>query len=93
MRLSTMPKNARRLFCPENHMAFETVFSSHEKVEFVKRPALPDFHPAVLCLYNDPTINAQRVALRVMEGGHACRSPNYQPLHRSSQTVSSLVMD
>ena len=52
-------------------MAFETVFSTHEKVEFVRRARLAGFFVRLFFVCtNDPSINAQRVALRVMEGGH-----------------------
>ncbi|MBF0236980.1 MAG: zeta toxin family protein [SAR324 cluster bacterium] len=52
-------------------MAFETVFSSPEKLEFVRRAKLAGFFVRLFFVCtNDPSINAQRVALRVMEGGH-----------------------
>ncbi|MBF0203943.1 MAG: AAA family ATPase [Desulfamplus sp.] len=52
-------------------MAFETVFSTKEKMEFVQRAKNVGFF--IRCFFvctNDPSINAQRVAQRVMEGGH-----------------------
>jgi predicted ABC-type ATPase len=52
-------------------MAFETVFSTQEKVEFVQRAQVSGFFVRLFFVCtNDPSINAQRVALRVMEGGH-----------------------
>ena len=52
-------------------MAFETVFSTQEKLEFVRRAkAIGFFVRLFFVCTNDPSINAQRVALRVMEGGH-----------------------
>jgi predicted ABC-type ATPase len=52
-------------------MAFETVFSSPEKVDFVRSAKLAGFFVRLFFVCtNDPSINAQRVALRVMEGGH-----------------------
>ncbi len=52
-------------------MAFETVFSTPEKVEFVKRAKAAGFFTRLFFICTDnPSINAQRVALRVMEGGH-----------------------
>jgi predicted ABC-type ATPase len=52
-------------------MAFETVFSIPEKVEFVQRAQVAGFFIRLFFVCtNDPSINAQRVALRVMEGGH-----------------------
>lgn len=52
-------------------MAFETVFSTNEKLEFVQRSKAAGFFIRLFFVCtNDPTINAQRVAQRVMEGGH-----------------------
>ncbi|OGK05483.1 MAG: AAA family ATPase [Candidatus Riflebacteria bacterium GWC2_50_8] len=52
-------------------LAFETVFSSPEKLDFVKRAKAAGFFIRFFYVCtSDPTINAQRVALRVMEGGH-----------------------
>ncbi|MCP4149772.1 MAG: AAA family ATPase [bacterium] len=52
-------------------MAFESVFSTSEKIEFVKKAKAAGFFIRLffVCI-DDPIINAQRVALRVMEGGH-----------------------
>jgi len=52
-------------------MAFETVFSTPEKTEFVRRAKVAGFFTRLFFICtDDPSINAQRVALRVMEGGH-----------------------
>ena len=52
-------------------MAIETVFSTPEKVEFVQRAKTAGFFVQLFFVCtDDPVINAQRVALRVMEGGH-----------------------
>lgn len=52
-------------------MAFETVFSIPEKLEFVQRAKDAGFFVRLFFICtNDPTINAQRVAMRVMKGGH-----------------------
>lgn len=52
-------------------MALETVFSSPEKVEFVQRAKEAGYFIRFFFVCtNDPSINAQRVAWRVMEGGH-----------------------
>ncbi len=52
-------------------MAFETVFSTPEKLEFVQRAKAKGFFVRLFFICtNDPSINAQRIALRVMEGGH-----------------------
>jgi predicted ABC-type ATPase len=52
-------------------MAFETVFSSPEKLEFIKKAKRAGFFLRLFFVCtNDPSINAGRVATRVMEGGH-----------------------
>lgn len=50
---------------------FETVFSSDEKLEFVRKAKAAGFFIRFFFVCtNDPTINAKRIAQRVMEGGH-----------------------
>lgn len=52
-------------------VAFETVFSTLEKVEFVRRARNAGYFVRVFFIgTSDPRINAARVAGRVMEGGH-----------------------
>ena len=52
-------------------MAFETVFSIPEKMQFVQYAKDAGFFVRLFFICtNDPSINAQRVAMRVMEGGH-----------------------
>lgn len=52
-------------------VAFETVFSSAEKLEFVKRAKDAGYFIRLFFICtNDPSINAQRVAQRVMQNGH-----------------------
>ena len=52
-------------------MAFETVFSGPDKLAFVRQAKDSGFFIRLFFVCtNDPSINAQRVALRVMEGGH-----------------------
>jgi len=52
-------------------MAFETVFSTAEKVQFVQRAKKAGFFVRFFFICtNDPSINAQRVAIRILEGGH-----------------------
>jgi predicted ABC-type ATPase len=52
-------------------LAFETVFSAPDKVDFLHRARTAGFFVRLFFICtDDPTINAQRVALRVMEGGH-----------------------
>lgn len=52
-------------------IAFETVFSTADKLEFVARAAEADYFVRVFFVGTEsPTINAARVAQRVMRGGH-----------------------
>jgi predicted ABC-type ATPase len=52
-------------------IAFETVFSSPEKVTFLRRAKRQGYFTRVLFIgTGDPRINAARVADRVMRGGH-----------------------
>ena len=52
-------------------IAFETVFSADDKVDFVERArACGDFIRVFFISTSDPRINAARVADRVMGGGH-----------------------
>jgi predicted ABC-type ATPase len=52
-------------------MAFETVLSMPDKLEFIERArASGYFVRAFFVGTTDPTINAARIARRVMEGGH-----------------------
>ncbi|MBO7429128.1 MAG: zeta toxin family protein [Paludibacteraceae bacterium] len=52
-------------------MIFETVFSSDEKVRFVERAVEAGFFVRLFFVCtSSPTINAARIAGRVMKGGH-----------------------
>ena len=52
-------------------LAFETVLSSPDKVDFVLRAAQSGFFVRLFFVgTRDATINAARIARRVMEGGH-----------------------
>ena len=52
-------------------LAFETVLSSPDKVDFVLRAAQAGFFVRLFFVgTRDATINAARIARRVMEGGH-----------------------
>lgn len=52
-------------------LAFETVLSMPDKIDFIKRAKAAGFFVRLFFVgTNDPTINAKRVALRVLEGGH-----------------------
>ncbi|MHB8416603.1 MAG: zeta toxin family protein [Myxococcales bacterium] len=53
-------------------LAFETVFSTDGKVDFVRRARAAGYFVRVFFISTkDPRINAARIAGRVMEGGHS----------------------
>lgn len=53
-------------------VAFETVFSAADKVDFVRRAKEAGYFVRVFFIgTSSPTVNAARVAARVMEGGHS----------------------
>ena len=59
--------------CLEEHksMIFETVLSATDKLHFIKRAKEAGFFIRIFFVSTDsPTINAARIAQRVMEGGH-----------------------
>lgn len=63
----------RRERCLAEHrsLAFESVFSGMDKVDFVRRARAAGFFTRVFFVATaDPSINASRVARRVMQGGH-----------------------
>ena len=63
----------RREHCLTEHrsLAFESVFSGADKVDFVRRARTAGFFTRVFFVATaDPSINASRVARRVMQGGH-----------------------
>ena len=52
-------------------LAFETVLSMRDKIDFMQRAKAAGFFVRLFFVgTDDPTINAKRVALRVLEGGH-----------------------
>jgi len=52
-------------------LAFESVFSAPDKVDFVRRAQASGYFTRVFFVAtSDPSINAARVARRVMQGGH-----------------------
>ncbi len=74
-------------------MAFETVFSTQEKLEFLQRAKDAGFFIRFFFVCtNDPSINAQRVAQRVMEGGHDVPIPKIISRYYRSITNSLQAM-
>jgi predicted ABC-type ATPase len=64
---------SRRERCLESgaSLAFESVFSAQDKVDFLERAKRRGFFIRVFFVATgNPTINAARVARRVMQGGH-----------------------
>ncbi|MDE7115926.1 MAG: zeta toxin family protein [Muribaculaceae bacterium] len=52
-------------------LVFETVFSAQDKIDFVIRAKQAGFFIRIFFIStSNPTINASRIAKRVMEGGH-----------------------
>lgn len=59
------------LLAKRESMTFETVLSTQGKVDFIRRAKEAGFFVrAFYVCTDDPTVNAKRVAQRVMEGGH-----------------------
>jgi predicted ABC-type ATPase len=53
------------------NLAFETVLSAPDKVDFIQRAKKAGYFVRLFFIgTDDPSINAKRVAMRVMEGGH-----------------------
>lgn len=70
-------------------IAFETVFSAPDKVEFLARARDAGFFVRLFFIgTRDPRINAARVANRVMEGGHTV--PIEKILSRFERSLANL---
>lgn len=70
-------------------LAFETVFSSTEKVDFLARSKARGYFVRVFFIgTSDPRINAARVAGRVMEGGHTV--PIEKIVSRYGKSIANL---
>ena len=63
---------------------FETVFSTDEKVDFVRRSMAGGYFTRLFYVgTDDPAINAARIADRVLEGGHDVPIPeDHQPVRQ-----------
>jgi len=60
----------------KQNFVFETVFSSNEKVEFIKKAKEAGFFIRFFFVCtNDPSINASRIATRYINGGHEVPIP------------------
>jgi predicted ABC-type ATPase len=84
----------RREHCLENRLslAFETVFSAPDKVEFLRKAHRKGYFIRVFFVATaDPAINASRVARRVMQGGHDVPIPKIINRHFRSIAQCALV--
>lgn len=67
---------------------FETVFSAYDKVDFLKRAKDAGFFIRLFFVGTDhPSINASRIAHRVMEGGHDV--PISKIINRYSKSIGN----
>ena len=70
-------------------IAFETVFSTEGKVDFLSRAKRAGYFVRVFFIgTSDPTINAKRVAARVIQGGHDVPIPKI--VSRSESSMANL---
>lgn len=75
---------------------FETVFSAQDKIDFVIRAKKAGFFIRIFFIStSNPTINASRIAKRVMEGGHDVPITKiisrYNKSIQNCKTVSSII--
>jgi len=80
---------ARReeLLAKHEGIAFETVFSSAPKIEFLERAKAAGYFLRLFFIgTTDPTINAARVAARFMQGGHTVPIEKSVTRHARSQS-------
>ena len=69
-------------------LAFESVFSSPDKLDFVRRSVAAGFFVRLFFVGTDgPEINAARVARRMLEGGHEV--PIRKILDRWSRSIAN----
>ncbi len=72
-------------------LAFETVFSTDEKVDFVKSARDAGYFVRLFFVCTEsPAINAARVAMRVMEGGHDV--PISKIISRYSKSIANCAV-
>lgn len=80
----------RREHCLLNKesLIFETVFSANDKIDFLERAKKAGYFIRLFFVgTNHPSINASRIALRVMEGGHDV--PISKIISRYSKSISN----
>ena len=77
-------------------LVFETVFSAQDKIDFVIRAKQAGFFIRIFFVStSNPTINASRIAKRVMEGGHDVPITKiisrYNKSIQNCKTVASII--
>ena len=77
-------------------LVFETVFSAQDKIDFVIRAKQAGFFIRIFFVStSNPTINASRIAKRVMEGGHDVPITKiiyrYNKAIQNCKTVASII--
>ncbi|TVR65704.1 MAG: AAA family ATPase [Candidatus Competibacteraceae bacterium] len=73
-------------------LAFETVLSAPDKLNFIQRAQEAGFFIRLFFVgTDDPSINAKRVAMRVMEGGHDVPIPKIISRYTKSLAYCSVV--
>ncbi|HAS87149.1 MAG TPA: AAA family ATPase, partial [Candidatus Competibacteraceae bacterium] len=73
-------------------LAFETVLSAPDKMDFLRRAREAGFFIRLFFVgTDDPSINAKRVAMRVMEGGHDVPIPKIIGRYTKSLAYCSVV--
>jgi predicted ABC-type ATPase len=79
-----------QLFAARAGIAFETVFSAPDKLDFAARAVEAGYFVRVFFVGTEsPTINAARVAQRVMKGGHTV--PIEKIISRYSRSMAQLA--
>ena len=75
-------------------LAFETMLSMSDKVEFIRPARESGFFVRMFFLgTDDQSINSKRVALRVMEGGITCPCADHCPATRARSPTVQLRQD
>ncbi|MDE5842612.1 MAG: zeta toxin family protein [Muribaculaceae bacterium] len=85
-----------RCLAEKKSFVFETVFSAQDKIDFVIRAKKAGFFIRIFFIStSNPTINASRIAKRVMEGGHDVPITKiisrYNKSIQNCKTISSIV--
>jgi len=75
----------------QKSLIFETVLSAEDKIDFIRRAKQKDYFVRLFFIgTNSPTINASRIARRVMEGGHDV--PISKIISRYSKSIANCLV-